>query len=62
MADADASDATPDHAGHGARRRGRLLDGNVDGMADHELVEYLPALAVPRRDAKLLANSVRWRN
>jgi len=44
----------PDHAGHRARLRTRLL-GEPEGMADYELVEYLLALAIPRRDTKPLA-------
>lgn len=44
----------PDHVGHRARLRTRLLD-DADGLADYELIEYLLALAVPRRDTKPLA-------
>jgi DNA repair protein RadC len=48
-----ADGATPDYAGHRARLRGRLL---ADGrLLDHELIEYLLALAIPRRDTKPLA-------
>lgn len=48
---------TPDHAGHRARLRGRLL-GGADGLLDHELIEYLLALALPRRDTKPLAKAL----
>ena len=48
---------TPDHAGHRSRLRARLLD-DVDGLADYELVEYLLALAIPRRDTKPLAKAL----
>ena len=48
---------TPDHVGHRARLRTRLL-GDPDGMADYELVEYLLALAIPRRDTKPLAKQL----
>lgn len=41
--------------GHRARLRQRLLDGGGDALLDHELVEYLLALAIPRRDTKPLA-------
>ena len=41
--------------GHRARLRHRLLDGGGDALLDHELVEYLLTLAVPRRDTKPLA-------
>jgi DNA repair protein RadC len=54
VADADPA---PDHAGHRARLRGRLLAGG-DGLLDHELVEYLLALAIPRRDTKPLAKTL----
>src|SRR3546814_799252 len=57
MADAPDTPA-PDHAGHGARLRTRLLGGDADGMADYELVEYLLALAIPRRDTKPLAKAL----
>jgi len=56
---ADAPDApAPDHAGHRARLRARLLGDDADGMADYELVEYLLALAIPRRDTKPLAKAL----
>ncbi len=48
---------TPDHHGHRARLRSRLL-ADADGLADYELVEYLLALAVPRRDTKPLAKAL----
>jgi len=45
----------PSHLGHRARLRARLLaDG--EGLLDHELLEYLLALAIPRRDTKALAH------
>ncbi|MBE7248929.1 MAG: DNA repair protein RadC [Actinomycetospora chiangmaiensis] len=44
-----------DAAGHRARLRERLLRAGPDALADHELVEYLLALAIPRRDTKPLA-------
>ncbi len=47
----------PDHLGHRSRLRGRLLD-DADGLADYELVEYLLALAIPRRDTKPLAKAL----
>lgn len=48
------SEAPPDAAGHRARLRRRLLDA-PDSLADYEIVEYLLALAIPRRDTKPLA-------
>ncbi len=41
--------------GHRARLRQRLLNGSADALLDHELIEYLLALAIPRRDTKPLA-------
>lgn len=47
----------PDATGHRARLRQRLLtDG--EGLLDHELIEYLLALAIPRRDTKPLAKAL----
>ena len=42
-------------AGHRARLRKRLLDSGPGGILDHELVEYLLALTIPRVDTKPLA-------
>src|SRR3546814_16951916 len=44
-----------EHSGHRARLRKRLLDGGGAALLDHELLEYLLALALPRRDTKSLA-------
>ncbi|MGQ0559056.1 MAG: RadC family protein [Sphingosinicella sp.] len=41
--------------GHRARLRRRLLEGGPDALAEHEIVEYLLALVVPRIDTKPLA-------
>lgn len=41
--------------GHRGRLRERLIRGGGDALLDHELVEYLLALAIPRRDTKPLA-------
>ena len=41
-----------DASGHRARLRQRLFDGGAGALLDHELVEYLLALAIPRRDTK----------
>jgi DNA repair protein RadC len=51
------SDA-PDNSGHRARLRQRLFDGGPDALLDHELIEYLLALAIPRRDTKPLAKAL----
>ena len=48
--------AAPHHGtGHRERLRRRLIDGGPDALLDHEIVEYLLALAIPRRDTKALA-------
>ena len=47
-----------DHSGHRARLRKRLAEGGPDALLDHELVEYLLALAMPRRDTKPLAKQL----
>ena len=57
MADAHTP-APPDAAGHRSRLRGRLLDAGGDTLQDYELIEYLLALAIPRRDTKPLAKAL----
>ena len=49
------ADIPLDGTGHRARLRQRLFEGGPDALLDHELVEYLLALALPRRDTKPLA-------
>lgn len=44
--------------GHRERLRHRLLEGGPDALLDHELIEYLLALAIPRRDTKPLAKAL----
>ena len=41
-----------DASGHRARLRRRLFEGGPKALLDHELIEYLLALAIPRRDTK----------
>ena len=48
----------PDNTGHRARLRQRLFEGGPEALLDHELVEYLLALAIPRRDTKPLAKAL----
>lgn len=48
----------PDNNGHRARLRQRLFDGGPDALLDHELIEYLLALAIPRRDTKPIAKAL----
>ena len=51
------SDGGSDNSGHRARLRERLF-ADADGLLDHELVEYLLAVAIPRRDTKPLAKAL----
>lgn len=44
--------------GHRSRLRARLLDNGPDSLQDYEIIEYLLALAVPRRDTKPLAKQL----
>ena len=50
--------AAQDGAGHRARLRQKLADTAGEGLHDHELIEYLLALAIPRRDTKPLAKTL----
>ena len=52
------ADLSTDGTGHRARLRQRLFEGGADALLDHELVEYLLALALPRRDTKPLAKKL----
>ncbi len=52
------SSSKQDASGHRARLRGRLLERGGEGLLDHELVEYLLALAIPRKDTKPLARQL----
>ncbi|MBN2973187.1 DNA repair protein RadC [Roseomonas aeriglobus] len=47
-----------DAAGHRARLRERLFVGGAEALQDYELLEYLLALAIPRRDTKPLAKAL----
>jgi DNA repair protein RadC len=57
LADEDEK-ATHDGAGHRARLRQKLAETGGVGLHDHELIEYLLALAIPRRDTKPLAKEL----
>jgi DNA repair protein RadC len=51
--------SAPHHGqGHRTRLRQRLAEGGGDALLDHELIEYLLALAIPRRDTKPLAKAL----
>lgn len=47
-----------DGAGHRARLRQKLAQSGEEALHDHELIEYLLALAIPRRDTKPLAKAL----
>ena len=51
-------DNPSDASWHRARVRRRLFDGVPKALLDHELVEYLLALAIPRRDTKAQAKAL----
>ncbi len=44
--------------GHRQRLRGRLLTAGPDSVADHELLELVLFLALPRRDTKPIARAL----
>lgn len=52
------TDPASDASGHRARLRRRLMEGGPDALLDHELIEYLLALAIPRRDTKPMARAL----
>ena len=52
------ADQPSDSNGHRARLRQRLFEGGGKALLDHELVEYLLALAIPRRDTKAQAKAL----
>lgn len=52
------ADQAHDAAGHRERLRRRLFEGGPDALLDHELVEYLLALTIPRIDTKPIAKKL----
>jgi DNA repair protein RadC len=55
----DETETAADYGkGHRERLRQRLLSQSADALQDHELVEYLLALVIPRRDTKPLAKQL----
>src|SRR5436190_23438335 len=52
------ADQAAETSGHRSRLRQRLFDGGGKALLDHELVEYLLALAIPRRDTKREAKAL----
>ena len=47
-----------DNAGHRERLRNRLLQNGGDTLLDHELIEYLLMLVIPRKDTKQIAKQL----
>src|SRR6201990_3261377 len=45
-------------AGHRARMRQRLLKAGPDALADHEMLEMILFIALPRRDTKPIARDL----
>ncbi|MCA3323164.1 MAG: DNA repair protein RadC [Roseomonas sp.] len=54
----DAAEAPPGHLGHRARMREKLLRAGPDALLDHELLEMVLFLALPRRDTKPIARAL----
>ncbi len=52
------ADSPNSASGHRSRLRKRLFEGGEKALLDHELVEYLLALAIPRRDTKAQAKEL----
>lgn len=50
--------APPGAEGHRARMRARLLSAGPDALADHELLEMVLFVALPRRDTKAIAKTL----
>lgn len=56
---ASATEAEPPgHLGHRARMREKLLAAGPDALLDHELLEMVLFLALPRRDTKPIARAL----
>ncbi len=50
--------APPGHLGHRSRMRRKLLEAGPDALLDHELLEMVLFLALPRRDTKPVARDL----
>ncbi len=46
------------HSGHRQRLRERFLNGGLDGMEDHTVLELLLCYAIPRKDVNGLAHEL----
>ncbi len=54
----DPPEEAPGHLGHRARMREKLLGAGPDALLDHELLEMVLFLALPRRDTKPIARAL----
>src|ERR1700760_3209756 len=54
----ESASATASAEGHRARMRHRLLSAGPDALADHEMLEMVLFLALPRRDTKTVARAL----
>jgi DNA repair protein RadC len=55
---AETPEEAPGHLGHRARMREKLLGAGPDALLDHELLEMVLFLALPRRDTKPIARAL----
>lgn len=51
-------DPPPGHLGHRARMRDRLIASGAESLLDHEMLEMVLFLALPRRDTKPIAREL----
>jgi DNA repair protein RadC len=54
----ETPEETPGHLGHRARMREKLLGAGPEALLDHELLEMVLFLALPRRDTKPIARAL----
>lgn len=57
-AEAESAGTVPGVEGHRARMRNRLLRAGPDALGDHEVLEMVLFLALPRRDTKPVARAL----
>nr|WP_246523046.1 DNA repair protein RadC [Neoroseomonas eburnea] len=58
LVDTPEEASPPGHLGHRARMREKLLTAGPDALLDHELLEMVLFLALPRRDTKPIARAL----
>lgn len=54
----EINEEPPGHLGHRARMREKLLKAGPDALLDHELIEMVLFVALPRRDTKPIARAL----